>query len=170
MFEIEDVIVYGSQGVCQIVGIDAQKIDGQVKQYFVLKPKNNPSATFYVPTWNEKAWRKMRKVMTRQEIDDLVRSLPDQAPTWIPNDNERKEAYRKILANADQAAIITMLQALFLHKQEREAEGRRLHMADEHFMKDAEQILYNELQYVLNMDKAELMAYIFGHSEPQGSA
>jgi len=38
-------------------------------------------------------------------------------------------------------------------------------MSDEHFMKDAEQLLYNEWQYVLNVDKAGLMAYIFDRIE-----
>jgi CarD family transcriptional regulator len=54
-----------------------------------------------------------------------------------------------------------MIQALFMHQKEREGEGKRLHVSDEHFMKDAEQILYNEWQYVLNVDKAGLMDYIF---------
>ena len=46
-----------------------------------------------------------------------------------------------------------------------EAEGKRLHMSDEHFMKDAEQLLYNEWQYVLNVDKDGLMAYTLGQLE-----
>jgi RNA polymerase-interacting CarD/CdnL/TRCF family regulator len=31
MFKINDVVVYGSQGVCEIVGIDEQKVDGVFK-------------------------------------------------------------------------------------------------------------------------------------------
>ena len=165
MFKINDVVVYGSQGVCEIVGIDEKKIDGVIYNYFVLKPKNDNATTFYVPTWNEKAWRKMRKVMTKKDVNVLIDSMPSQTPTWIANENERKETYKKILASGDQAAIISMVQALYLHKKEREAEGKRLHMSDEHFMKDAEQILYNEWQYVLNVDKAGLMAYIFERIE-----
>jgi hypothetical protein len=38
-------------------------------------------------------------------------------------------------------------------------------MSDEHFLKDAEQLLYNEWQYVLNVDKAGLMDYIFSRIE-----
>jgi CarD family transcriptional regulator len=91
--------------------------------------------------------------------------MPCQKITWIENENERKDAYRKILASGDQAAIISMVQALFLHKKQREAEGKRLHMSDEYFMKDAEQILYNEWQYVLNVDKDGLMAYILNRIE-----
>lgn len=165
MFKVNDVVVYGSQGVCEIIGIEDRKIGGELKNYFVLRAKDDKGATFYVPTWNEKAWGKMRKVMTKSEVDALIDSMPGKKPIWIENESERKETYKNILATGDQAAIISMVQALFLHKKEREAEGKRLHMSDEHFMKDAEQILYNEWQYVLNMDKAGLMAYIFDRIE-----
>ncbi len=165
MFKVNDIVVYGAQGVCEIIGIEGQKIGGENKKFFVLKPKNDNGATFYVPTWNEKAWSKMRKVMTKKDIDDLIDSMPNKKPTWIANESDRKERYKRILASGDQAAIISMVQALFFHKKEREAEGKRLHMSDEHFMKDAEQILYNEWQDVLNLDKAGLMAYIFARIE-----
>ncbi|MBR5584201.1 MAG: CarD family transcriptional regulator [Lachnospiraceae bacterium] len=165
MFQINDVVVYGAQGVCKIVGMQEQKIDGTNKTYFVLKPADDRGATFYVPTWNEKALAKMRKVMTKQDVDALIDSMPKKKPVWIANENERKETYKRILAGGNQAQIISMIQAIYLHKKEREAEGKRLHMSDEHFMKDAEQLLYNEWQYVLNVDKAGLMAYIFKRIE-----
>jgi CarD family transcriptional regulator len=165
MFKINDVVVYGAQGVCEIVGINQEKVGGVIKNYFVLKPKNDKGATFYVPTWNEKAWGKMRKVMTQEDVNALIDAMPSKTPTWIANENERKETYRKILASGDHAAIISMIQALYLHKKEREDQGKRLHMSDEYFMKDAEQILYNEWQYVLNVDKAGLMNYIFSRIE-----
>ena len=165
MFEVNDVVVYGVQGVCRITGIDERKVDGTQRQYFVLKPEDDKGATFYVPTWNEKAWGKMRKVMTEQEVNDLIDAMPDKTPRWISNENERKEAYRRILASGDQAAVISMIQALYFHRKQREAEGKRLHMSDEYFMKEAEQLLYNEWQYVLKLDKAGLMAYIFTRLE-----
>lgn len=165
MFHINDVVVYGAQGVCEIVDIDEKKLDGEIKEYFVLKPKGDSGATFYVPTWNEKAWSKMRRVMTKTDVNALIDAMPSKTPTWIENENERRDTYKKIIASGDQAAIILMVQALFLHKKEREAQGKRLHMSDEHFMKDAEQLLYNEWQYVLNVDKAGLMAYIFERIE-----
>ena len=96
MFEVNDVVVYGAQGVCQIVGNEEKKIDGAVKQYFVLKPKDDRVATFYVPTWNEKALAKMRKVMTKEDVNALIDSMPHKNPTWIANENERKDAYQKI--------------------------------------------------------------------------
>ena len=165
MFKVNDVVVYGAQGVCEIIGIEDQKIGGEMKTYFVLKPKNNNGATCYVPTWNEKAWSKMRKVMVKEEVDALIDSMPNTKPAWIANENERKETYKQILTSGDQAAIISMVRALFFHKKEREADGKRMHVSDENFMKNAEQLLYNEWQYVLNVDKAGLMAYILERME-----
>lgn len=160
MFQVNDVVVYGAQGVCKIVAIDSKKIDGVTKQYFVLKPENNSGSTFYVPTWNEKALEKMRKVMSIEAINSLIDSMPKLAPTWISNEKERKETYTKILASGDQLAIIPMLQALFLHKKALLSQGKRMHISDENFIKDAASLLYNEWQYVLNVDKSELIAYI----------
>ena len=165
MFKINDIVVYGAQGVCEIAGIDERKIDGIRRTYYVLKPKSDKGATFYVPTWNEKALTKMRKVLTKEDVDALIDSMPSQTPTWIANEGERKEAYKNILASGDQAAIISMVQALYFHKKEREADGKRMHMSDEYFMKEAEQLLYNEWQYVLNVDKSGLMTYILNRIE-----
>ena len=165
MFQINDVVVYGAQGVCKNTGTQDQKIDGANKTYFVLKPADDRGATFYVPTWNEKALAKMRKVMRKQDVDALIDSMPSKKPAWIENENKRKETYKRILVGGNQAEIISMIQAIYLHKKEREADGKRLHISDEHFMKDAEQLLYNEWQYVLNVDKAGLMAYIFERIE-----
>ena len=160
MFKENDVVVYGAQGVCEIVGIDERKVDGELKSYFVLHPKSNNGALFYVPTWNEKALGKMRKVKTKEEIEALIDSLPQDIPSWIENESERKAAYKSILASGDAVSMISMLQVLFIHKKERESEGKRMHMSDEHFLKDAEQLLYNEWQYVLNMDKEGIKDYI----------
>lgn len=170
MFKVNDVVVYGVHGVCEILGIENQKTGGVIKKYFVLKPKNDSGATLYVPTWNEKALAKIRKVMTKQEVDALIDSMPDKRPTWIASEKDRKEAYKNILASGDQSAIISMVQALYLRKKERENEGKRLLMSDEYFMKDAEQLLYNEWQYVLNVDKAGLMTYIFDRIERNNEA
>lgn len=167
MFTKNDIILYATHGVCEIVGIENLQIDGAKKEFFVLKPKNSKVATFYVPTWNEKALSKMRKLLTKKEIDSLIDSMPSTKPTWIENNAVRKSTYQKILTNGDHAAVISMIQALYFHKKECENMGKHLHLTDEQFMKDAEQLLYNEWQYVLHVDKPGLMTYIFTRIEKQ---
>lgn len=162
MFQVNDVIIYGTQGVCEITGIEEKIISGAKKKYYVLKPVKDQGSTIYAPTENEQVLKKMRRLLTEREINDLIDSMPEEKMIWIPNVNERKESYKQILAGGNHLELIQMIKAIYAHKQEREAEGKRLHMSDEHFFKDAELILFNEFQYVLKLNsKDELMQYIF---------
>ena len=161
MFQINDVIIYGAQGVCEIVGEEEKTIGGATRRYFVLKPIKDQAATIYAPTDSVHVLKKMRRLLTVREINDLIDSMPDEKTVWISDVNARKECYKELLAKGDHAGLIQMIKAIYAHKKEREAAGKRLHMMDEHFFKDAEQILYNEFQYVLRLNsKEELMHYI----------
>jgi CarD family transcriptional regulator len=121
----------------------------------------DPGSTIYAPTDNEAVRKKMRRLLTVSQINHLIDSMPDEKTIWIENVNERKECYKSLLSSGDHAALIQMIKTLYAHKKEREAAGKRLHMMDEHFFKDAEQILFNEFQYVLQLsDKDALMVYI----------
>lgn len=166
MFKVNDVITYGTQGVCKIVDIEEKTVSGAKKKYYVLKPIKDQCSTIYAPIDNEHVSKKMRRLLTKDEINNLIDSMPDEKTDWISNDNERKECYNGILASGDHLELIKMIKAIYAHKKEREADGKRLHMSDEHFFKAAEQILYNEFQYVLDLScKDDLMSYIFEQIE-----
>lgn len=166
MFRVNDVIIYGSQGVCRITGTEEKVLSGKKKTYFVLKPVDDKGATVFVPTDNALALNKMRRLLTKDEIHDLIDFMGSDTAVWVENENARKELYKSILAKGDHQELIKMIKAIYAHKLEREAEGKRLHMSDERFFKDAEQILYNEFQYVLEIGcKEDLMRYILSRLE-----
>ena len=166
MFQINDVIIYGNQGVCRITGAEEKCVNGKKRTYFVLKPVEDKGATIFAPTDNELVLRKMRRLLTKAEIHQLIDSMESENAPWEENENLRKEQFKAILTKGDHLELIQMIKAVYAHKKAREAEGKRLHMADERFFKDAEQILYNEFQYVLDLkDREELMQYIVARLE-----
>jgi len=168
MFRVNDVIIYGAHGVCRIADMEEKTVGGVKRNYYVLKPVNDDGSTIFVPTDNELVLKKMRRLLTKEEVIDLIDSMTDEDGPWIKNDNDRKEHYRKVLSGGDHAALLRTIRGIYSHRREREAEGKRLHMIDERFFKDAEQILYNEFQYVLNLNsKEELLAFIFSRIEKQ---
>ena len=166
VFQVNDVIIYGVQGVCKITDVEEKAISGVKKTYFVLKPVNDEGATIFAPTDNAFVLKKMRRLLTKDEIHALIDAMRSENAVWVENENERKELYKHILAKGEHMELIKMIKAIYVHKKEREAEGKRLHMSDERFFKDAEQILYNEFQYVLDIgSKDDLMNYIFTRIE-----
>lgn len=161
MFQANDVIVYGNQGVCRIAGTEEKSISGKKKLYYVLQSVNDSGSTIYAPTDNPLVLQKMRRLLTKEEIHRLIASMPRETPLWEENENARKELYKRILAKGDHLELIQMINAIYAQKTEREAQGKRLHMSDERFFKDAEHLLYNEFQYVLGLEnKSQLIAYI----------
>ncbi len=168
MFQIGDVIVYGAHGVYKIEATEEKCISGEKKTYFVLIPANGMGLTIYAPIHNEYVLQKMRHLLTKDEIHKMIDAMPQEKATWIANENERKERYKSILSKGKHWELIKMIKALYAHKKEREAEGKRLHMSDERFLKDAEQLLYNEFQYVLELSgKSDLLQYIFARIDKQ---
>lgn len=68
VFQINDVIIYGSQGVCEIAAIEKKSISGEKRAYFVLRPIGDRGTTIYVPTDNALVLKKMRRLLTVNEI------------------------------------------------------------------------------------------------------
>lgn len=157
--------MYGTQGICKIVEITEKDFMGTKKEYYVLKPINDAGATLFAPVKNEKIEAKMRRILSEEEIYDLIETMPYEEANWIANENERKEKYKKIIASGDRAELIKMIKALYFHKKQRESDGKHLYLSDERFFKEAERILYDEFQYVLKIRKDELMAFIFNRIE-----
>lgn len=161
MYSVSDTILYGTHGVCRIEEIAEKEFMGAKKEYYVLKPLGDPAATLFVPVNNEKAESKMRRILSKEEIYELIRTMPYEEANWIEHENERKEEYRKIIAGGDRIELIRMIKALYFHKKKREEEGKRLYLSDERFFHEAERILYEEFQYVLNIEREELLPLIF---------
>lgn len=166
MFQINDVIRYGTQGVYRITDITKKSVGSTKKDYFVLTPVNEKNPTIFAPVDNAATKQKMRRLLTKEEILRLIDSMPQEDALWVENENERKERYKNILAKGDHVELIQMIKAIYGHQKQRQAEGKRLHMSDEYFLRDAEQILYNEFQYVLELkNKEDLLQYIFARVE-----
>ena len=155
-----DLVVYGIHGVCRIVDVENCRVDRKKVEYFVLVPQDQPNAKFYIPTQNPKAVAKIRRILTKEEVEALFQSADIKNHVWIEEENRRREEYRRLIASADCSAIIPMLQGLYLHKRQQLAAGRKFHMSDENFMKDAERLICSELACVLDIPKDKIGEYI----------
>ncbi len=168
MYQVNDLVLYGMDGVCTIESVSKQRFAGVIKEYYILKPIAGNSATIYVPTDNEKLLKKMRHILSREEIYQLIRGIPTSESIWIEDENERKKKYREILSSGDRVGMIQMIKALYLHRQEQQKKGRKLHLLDEHFFKEAERILHEEFATVLDIAPEQVLPFIAQEMEIKG--
>lgn len=159
-FQCGDRVVYGIHGVCQILNVECRKVDHRTVEYFVLAPCGQGDTRYFVPVHNQAALAKIRKLLTRQELETLLESDEVMQNHWIPEENLRKERYRHLVANGDRAELIGMIRSLHLYKQQQMAAGRKFHICDENFLKDAKRIISTEVAQILEISPGEAEAYL----------
>jgi CarD family transcriptional regulator len=165
MFSVGDSVVYGSNGICKLEGIEEMDMNQETRLYYVLRPVFETGSTLYVPVGNKELEAKMRQLLNADEIRTLVKEMPGEELVWVEDDKERKELYKGILSAGERVSLVKLIKAVFLRQQELKALGKKLHVSDERFMKDAEKILYGEFAYVLGMKREEVLPYILACME-----
>lgn len=155
-----DMVVYGIHGVCRVTATECRRVDRKEVEYYVLVPRDQPEAKFYVPMHNPMAVAKMRKVLTREELVALLESPEVREDNWIANEAQRKEKYRELISRADCAELICMLRALHIHRQSQLAAGKKFHQCDENLMKDAERVIRSEVSTVMDIPPQDVGAFI----------
>ncbi len=160
MFCVGDTVIYGTQGVCKIVGTEENDLSGDTMEYYVLRPVYDENSTVFVPMGNKALLERMRSVLSAEEIYAMIKNMPEQETIWIDDDNDRKTAYQEIINRGNREELVRLIKTLHMHKLEQQQKGRKLHISDEGFLKQAETLLYNEFAIVLNIKPNEVVPFI----------
>ena len=160
MYQIGDQVVYGIHGVCCVVEQEERVIDRKRVTYLVLEPVGRDGSRYLVPTHNAAAMAKLRKKLSREELEDLLKSETIRVDGWITDKNQRKQTYRELISSGDLAKLMQMVHTLYRHKNAQAAAGRKVHLCDENFLRDAEKLLASEAAIVLGMEYDQARKYL----------
>ncbi len=166
--QIGDCVHYGSHGVCRVCGRESKEFGRSKREYFALRPTDNENILLYLPVDAEPVKVKVRRLLSRQEIMDLVHDEPQAPAAWITDSRLRREAWTKVLRSGDTAELIGMVRSLHAHEQEL-PEGKQLPMSDQEMMHVAERQLYSEFSFVLKIQEEQVLPFILGREAPEGA-
>ena len=161
MFQIGELVVYGSTGVCrveEIAGLDQPGRDRE-KRYYLLKPLWQ-DGVIYAPVDSAKV--PMRPVMGRAEAEALIDRMPDIPAASCRGNTAQALAqqYQSAVRDGGHQALIQMMKAIHHKRGVAESKNRRLGMIDERYMKQAERMLYGELATALEIGYDDVEDYI----------
>lgn len=146
---------YGAHGVCRVCGRETKDFGGHQRVYYTLEPLGREGLRLYLPEDAEPERVKLRPLMSRQEILELIRSSRELP--WIADSRTRREAFNQVLRDGEAAELMGMLKTVHLHQT---AQGKRLSMSDEELAQAARRQLYGEMAYVLAMDEGQVRELI----------
>lgn len=160
MFAVGSLVLYGIHGVCKITREEQRTVDRKQISYLVLEPLDSSGSQFLVPSHNENALSKLRPILTKQELMELLHGEAVHKDAWTDDENLRKQRYRELISGFDRAALLQMVCSLHNHKKMILDNGRKFHLCDENFLKDAERILNAEFSVVLELPRNQVIQFV----------
>lgn len=159
------MVRYATTGVCVISEITEMTIAKKKSRYYVLQPVHKDALQVYVPCDNEALVSKMRRILTKDEILELIRSMPQEDCCWIEDELTRKAVFQQILSEGDRRKLIELIRSVYQHQQNQLAYGKKLHQVDERCFAEAQKLLNDEFAYVLGISPEEVTPFIISQIE-----
>ena len=160
MFSVNDKIHYGSSGVCVIQEITTMRFGRSRERYYVLKPVYQNTSLIYVPVDNEQLVSKMRPLLSRAEVEELIATIPQVSTVWVEDGQQRKACFDDLLRSNTCAGLIVIIKTLNEHKAVRQSRGKALHVSDEAYLREAQRLLYDEFAGALDIPPSQVGSYI----------
>jgi len=159
MYEVDDLIMYGSTGVCRILDITTQVFNNEDKLYYVLEPLYQ-SGVIYAPVDNEKVF--MRPVISEEEAKNLIDTIPEIHTEIYRNSSMQQltKHYQSILDTHKCLDLLKLTKSIHQKKMDALAQNRHLGQIDKKFMKRAEELLFGEFAAALQISKDDVQEYI----------
>ena len=160
MYQTGDRVVYGIHGACIVAEREKRLVDRKMVSYLVLEPVGQEGSRYLVPTHNETAMAKLRPMLTGEELDALLGSGEIRTDCWNRDENARKQSYRELIASGDRVSLLRMVHTLYRHKRAQTEAGKKVHLADENFLRDAEKVLSGEIAAIKGISQEEARAFL----------
>lgn len=159
MFKVNDYIMYGMMGVCQVIDITTESfINNTKRKYYVLNHIYSNNTIIKIPVDNEKI--PMRKILSKEDVSILIKSMSNKETIWIDDDRKRNEQFKLMLKRGNIEDLVQLVRSIYLEKEEKKAIGKKIYKADDDIMEEAERLLNEELATILNISPNEVSSYI----------
>ena len=160
MFNVGEIIVYGTEGVFVVSEHTSSPIDkNDDRVFYVLKPVyGSASNVIYTPANNDRI--KMRAVMSSEEANSFIERIPSIEPLQVECEKKRRIVYREAMINADIDDYVSIIKSVREKREDCIKNKKRLSESDSDYERRAQFCLYGELSIALEIGFNEVEGYI----------
>lgn len=161
MFKVNDCVRYGAKGVFKIIEIQKRKNKENKKEmWYVLHSSNDGIDTRILTPANNPS---LRKVISKEEVLDLLKEMDSMEIVWDDNKRNRDEAFRTILTSGDVYKMLQLIKSIYHTKKDKNKEGKDISQKDKDVFTNAENLLFEELAFSCNIKKEEVLDFILSN-------
>lgn len=165
MYEVGQLVQYGSTGVCRITEIKTQDFpDMGQRLYYVLHPLYK-ACVISAPVDSNKVF--MRPIITKEEAERLISLIPTLNFEAYHSRAARElaEHYEALLKSHDCQDWIELTMSIYAKKKIMHQKKRKFGSVDERFLKQGEELLFGEMAAALEIPRDEVQGYIAARVE-----
>lgn len=151
MYKINDHIIY-KHDLCKIIEI--RKIND--KTYYRMVPITDSSLIIDTPINNSF----IRNVISKENALNIIKDIPNIEPIDDINIKNIDICYKQLLNTGEHKNLIKIIKTSYLRNENRINNNKKISYIDETYFNIAENYLYNELGFVLNLTNDEIKQLI----------
>ena len=143
MFEVNDKVVYGIVGVCEVEDIAAPPIKGIEGDYYFLQPVYDDKGIIYSPVNSTKV--QIRSIISKNECEKIIEKAKNCVKDELLNEKLSPAKYDEIVKSQDIEQLMHLVRHLYNIKNERAKDLRKMKSADSRTLSLARKLLYGEI-------------------------
>lgn len=158
MYNVGDVVIYSSHGLCSVEDICEQTFSDITKTYYVLQPLNDSKLTIRTPIDNAK--KQLRDVIKKEEAIQILQSFTSPGVEWIEQNTHRMRFHVEIIKTGDRQKQANLLNTLLRKKFEYEANEKKFPNQEEKLLHSLQEIIFSEFSIALDKPSEEIYDYV----------
>ena len=165
MFGKGEIVFYENKGVCEVMDVITMNHQGipKDKLFYVLHPYFTKDDKIFTPIDNDKII--MRKLITKEEVDQLVGEISEIEELKIDNEKMREETYKECIRSCECKQWVRIIKTLKKRRNRRIQEGKKTTASDDRYLKLAENNLYSEISVRLGVSRLDVAGFLEGRFE-----
>lgn len=158
MYNVGDVVIYSSHGLCSVEDICEQTFSDITKTYYVLQPLNDSKLTIRTPIDNAK--KQLRDVIQKEEAIQILQSFTSPGVEWIEQNTHRMRFHVEIIKTGDRQKQANLLNTLLRKKFEYEANEKKFPNQEEKLLHSLQEVIFSEFSIALDKPSEEIYDYV----------
>lgn len=159
-----EYVVYRSSGLCRVIGVRTECFDGvSERTYYEMNPVDQAGSSFFVPADLPDLDQRMRRILSKQQIMEIISVVDDHDIEWIEDAKVRFETFDGILKAGDRAQILRLLKLLEMRRTALEMQRKKLYAGDARILNNAQRLLTQEFAFVLGIEQDRVIPFIIEH-------
>lgn len=99
-------------------------------------------------------------MISKEDAMKFIKSIPDIHEMDITNEKMREQEYRTAILSGNHEKIVSIIKLLYARRQKRMEQGKKITATDDRYFKQAEEVLFSELSFVLQVPKEKMEQFI----------